>query len=127
MLIVWLFLNMNNMVNILNEVYVSEETLKLLKEAGFNWDCRKIQVRLGVFDSRPTLAVAQKWIREVCGADICVHTFRNNSYRPVIYKYDKDGGGKDYTDYENIWFNTYEDALAYGITRYLNIILKNKK
>jgi hypothetical protein len=118
---------MNNMVNILNEVYVSEETLKLLKEAGFNWDCRKIQVRLGVFVSRPTLAVAQKWIREVCGADICVHIFRNNSYRPVIYKYDKDGGGKDYTDYENIWFNTYEDALAYGITRYLNILLKNKK
>ena len=64
MLIVWLFLNMNNMVNILNEVYVSEETLKLLKEAGFDWDCRKIQVRLGVFDSRPTLAVAQKWIRD---------------------------------------------------------------
>ena len=121
---------MNNTVNTLNEVYVSEETLKLLKEAGFNWDCRKIQVRLAVFQNLPTLAVAQKWIREVCGADICVHTFRNNSYRsyrPVIYKYDKDGGGKDYTDYENIWFDTYEDALEYGIIRYLNILLKNKK
>ena len=52
---------MNNMtITYQHEVYVSEETLKLLKEAGFNWDCRKIQVRLGVFDSRPTLAVAQK-------------------------------------------------------------------
>ena len=118
---------MNMTITYQHEVYVSEETLKLLKEAGFDWACRKIQVRLAVFQELPTLAVAQKWIREVCGADVCVHTFRNNSYRPVIYKYDKDGGGKDYTDYENIWFNTYEDALAYGITRYLNIILKNKK
>ena len=118
---------MNMTITYQHEVYVSEETLKLLKEAGFDWACRKIQVRLGVFDSRPTLAVAQKWIRDVCGTDICVHAFRNNSYRPVINKYDNDGGGKDYTDYENIWLNTYEDALSYGITRYLNILLKNKK
>lgn len=119
---------MNNMtITYQHEVYVSEETLKLLKEAGFNWDCRKIQVRLAVFQKLPTLSVAQKWIREVCGTDVCVHTSGNNFYRPVIYKYDKDGGSKDYTDYENLLFNTYEDALAYGITRYLNILLKNKK
>lgn len=103
-----------------HEVYVSEETLKLLKDAGFDWECRKIQISLGVFQNRPTLAVAQKWIREVCGTDITIYAFGKNMYRTVIFRYDNSGGGRDYTDYtKNNVFNTYEDALSNGINIYL--------
>jgi len=71
-----------------HEYYVSLEVAKLLKEAGFNWECRGIYVLDSENDtdyvfstanftntskeiegyirlSAPTLEIAQRWLREV--------------------------------------------------------------
>lgn len=119
--------------------YVSFETAKLLKEAGFDWPCEKwFELKDGTpiewgadarcnwnvskdDFSRPTLSLAAKWLRE-----------ENNIYVEVIRKF-------------TFWqfslinlnpvciikltagsFNTYEEALEEGLKEALERICKVK-
>ena len=68
------------------EIYVSLELAMMLKEAGFDWEIKTFyymgelgETMLGEaknhnfsndFVSAPTLAVAQKWMREVMGVNV---------------------------------------------------------
>lgn len=80
-----------------HEQYVSLSTAKLLKQAGFNWECNRFyrevagdiligtittdhnnvhNTRNDIRYSAPTQAVAQRWLREVKGYHIYItHTF----------------------------------------------------
>lgn len=84
-----------------HETYVSLEVAKLLKEAGFDWECKKIHFKTGYKGNddvwelednykntkrvleldycllAPTLDVAQRWLREVKHIDVIAN--RNSS------------------------------------------------
>jgi len=77
-----------------HESYVSLETAKLLKKAGFYWDCYELYEREYEQDGRtraetsanwnstskyysaPTLDVAQRWLREVKNISVEAKSFR---------------------------------------------------
>lgn len=141
-----------------HETYVSLETAKLLKEAGFDWGCVKayftgwgdnfeygtlitIEGERGsvipedALTPAPTLAIAQKWLREVKNIVVEAHaTFQltpegNRQYAAAFvdwigstysYEYferfDKDGNFC-------VEFDSYEEALEAGINKKLNILL----
>lgn len=122
-----------------HECYVSLEVAKLLKEVGFDWECR------GYFDDiefypdgsvectnynsntckylkAPALEIAQRWLREVKGWEA-----------QVAYGFDEDGHktyvtecGNPKGDLENyiVYFSTYEEALEACIKKALEIILE---
>lgn len=151
-----------------HENYVSLEIAKLLKEAGFDWKVNhyyltqndKTEVKsdfrhsaqnynesMATMDSKsfefeicscPTLAVAQKWLREVKGCYLIVDILENK--RIVMnsdgwtfhYEYDKlkfdcevrgERGETINTLYYDP-FDTYEEAQEAGIKKVLEIILK---
>ena len=60
-----------------HECYVSLEVAKLLKEAGFDWECTHkyersiIACRYEDYE-KPTLSVAQRWLRVVKGIHLYV-------------------------------------------------------
>jgi hypothetical protein len=70
----------------ITEDYVSFETAKLLKEKGFNWDCKTKKFYPepdydqespnGV--SAPTLQMAMKWLREVHNIAVSVYVFNRD-------------------------------------------------
>ena len=80
------------METINHECYVSLEVAKLLKEAGFDWECKEYYYNFATtgwslsFDdnfvnwnswseryiSAPTLEVAQRWLREIKNIEICI-------------------------------------------------------
>lgn len=86
-----------------HECYVSLEVAKLLKETGFDWECREYYYNFTTtgwslsFDdnfvnwnswseqriSAPTLEVAQRWLREVKGIEfnLCWHLTLDNQYK----------------------------------------------
>ena len=135
------------MEEINHECYVSLEVAKLLKEAGFNWEYRKIYYKYQDDDNwylednymnhsrilkvdycllAPTLEVAQKWLREVkncsINIDVFVHNLDKNNiyyeYNWIIYF-----GGDRYSG--SNWDNTryYEVAQRAAIKKALEIIL----
>lgn len=78
----------------IEESYVSFDTAKLLKEAGFDEVCswayyraynwcliheRNSKLCLGYY-SRPTQALAARWLREVHGIDVTVIPCEDGSY-----------------------------------------------
>lgn len=66
-----------------HKTYVSIETAKLLQQAGFDWDCKdKFYDFTNHCETykKPTLEVAQKWLREVKNCQI-----------EIMYMYDKYG------------------------------------
>ena len=67
----------------------------------------------------PTLAIAQKWLREVKGYELWVYPFSTH-YRFSFYGYL--ANEDNYTD-----FDTYEQALEAGIQKALKYILKDKE
>ena len=103
------------MKTINHECYVSLEVAKLLKEAGFDWECSCYyyvntlhepnngfihiykQYKALFYDhnrtkmpvySAPTLEVAQRWLREVKHLDISIHydpTIKSQPYAYSIY------------------------------------------
>lgn len=117
--------NINNlkfnkiMIIINNEVYVSFELIKLLKQAGFNLECRLVQVKIGEFEHLPTLAVVQKWLREVKHEYVEVHPIVNKWY----YSIHRSNFGHYYRDKQ---FKTYEEAQEASIKKVLEIILEKK-
>lgn len=102
-----------------HETYVSLETAKLLKQAGFDWECDKIyycyhedndtwdlednhknHFRVLELDNcllAPSLAVAQKWLREVRNCEVGADWTTMN--------------GEEVTTYDN---RVYE----YGVTHF---------
>ena len=127
-----------------HESYVSLEVAKLLKEAGFDWECIKIYYNYpentdnwSLEDNymnhhyilhvdfallSPTLDVAQRWLREVKGYILEITAVRKNP----------DDVYKTYIEY---WYNifeegkcghydTYEEALEAGIKKSLEMISK---
>ena len=125
------------MENNLHETCVNFEVAKLLKEVGFNWDCKyvydllfptscknnevcdnysstKNQNRFSDLISAPTLEVAQKWLRDVHGIIFTIEAFvvnRNDAYNERTM-YTCRFLDDDITLHE---YETYEDAQAAGI------------
>ena len=134
------------MQNINHEYYVSNEVAKLLKEAGFDWECKEYYYNFTTtgwslnFDdnfvnwnswgeqyiSAPTTEVAQRWFREV--KDIDVYIFpTTNTKRECVYEWGiKTFGralwveGQPYTNQ----YETYEEAQEAGIKKALEMILE---
>ena len=134
------------MIILNHEYYVSFDVAKLLKEAGFDWECKLHFSELnapkeagifdistnkvyGVFDNpteddilRPTIDVAQRWLREVNDVDIMVRVYYHygeyysKSYCGTFYI-----GDELYTTEQ---FNTYGEAQEAGIKKALELILE---
>lgn len=121
----------------IHEDYVTFEQAQKLKQLGFDWECNHYyhlydeQDTLSTlskfensnkFDknwSAPTLAQAQKWLREVKGIIIIPHVIHVED----ILKYDFYIYGELLDiecDFEG--FNTYEFALSEGINKALNFL-----
>jgi len=130
------------MTTVSHECYVSLEVAKLLKEVGFDWECREYYYNFTTtgwslsfddnfvnwnnwseqYKSAPTLDIAQRWLREVKGWEA-----------QVAYGFDEDGHktyvtecGNPKGDLENyiVYFSTYEEALEACIKRALELILE---
>ena len=126
-----------------HEYYVSLEVAKLLKEAGFDWNCYELYECEYEQDGRihavtsanwnsslkyysaPTLEVAQRWLREVKDVDIMVRIdyhygeHYSKAYCSTFYIVD------DLHTTEH--FKTYEEALEAGIKKALELILEKGK
>ena len=122
--------------------YVSLETARLLKEAGFDWPCEKwfelkgcTPVEWGADArcnwnvskddySRPALSLASKWLREVHG----IHVFPVYQYLPEKWSYviqdmayvNSEKGMKLHADV----FDSCEESLEAGLKRSLELIKK---
>ena len=127
-----------------HEDYCSLETAKLLKQAGFDWECltyyRNRNERLNFGEepidwnrqhsqlsvendySAPTLSVAQRWLREVKHIDVFVWISCLQNYKWIGKNI---GLELDFTVHtgENL-YTTYEEALEAGIKKCLTLILE---
>ena len=130
------------METINHESYVSLEVAELLKEVGFNWECR------GYYDRRtlrfnfvwnhnekgastqcaaPTLEVAQRWLREVKNCSIMIDVFvhnldKNNIYYTHNWIMYLDGERYSGSNWDDTRY--YEVAQEAGIKKALELILK---
>lgn len=119
--------------------YVSLETARLLKEAGFDWKCewffteKELLGHSSISEnhneiheyggcSRPTLSLAAKWLRERFNVhfEIFINSIDGWSY--VAYNI-----GEKTWDFTDVRKDNYEDALESGMTRFLKMICKNEK
>ena len=133
------------METINHECYVSLEIAKLLKEAGFDWECIKIYYNYpentdnwSLEDNymnhhnilhvdfallSPTLDVAQRWLRKIKNVVLLVD-FNNDEDCEENERY----GVTIYTGKERIielaTYPTYEEAQEAGIKKALEIILE---
>lgn len=125
-----------------HETYVSLETARLLKEAGFNWEIRSLYDEQNYFvcslygdwnnvticKSAPTLDVAQRWLREVkeCAVIVMTHNVQAacvTAYVYCIYPTNGVHPCKHVNGFaEDQCFDTYEQALEAGIKKALEII-----
>jgi len=103
-----------------HEYYVSLEVAKLLKEAGFDWECqyyihaytqeivdsikahKKLYRNEDVDFSSPTLEVAQRWLREV--KNIFIEVTRYETIHPLAREL-----------IEAIYDETVDKSFAYGV------------
>ena len=138
-----------------HECYVSFEIAKLLKEAGFDWECSCYysvntlhepnngfihiykQYKALFYDhnrtkmpvySAPTLDVAQRWVREVKDIDIYIFPTTNNK-RGCVYEWGIKTFGRalwvEGQPYTN-QYETYEEAQEVGIKKALEMILEKR-
>lgn len=130
----------------IEEIYVSFDTAKLLKEAGFDVPCnsyyeleggevvRKDSIGSSDYNayedtvcSRPTQALAARWLREVHHYAICV--WFSKDHEKWFYAHgDMDNMAFD-TDYNisEFIFDSYEEALEVGIVQVLERIIEETK
>lgn len=130
-----------------HEYYVSSEIAKLLKEAGFDWKCRKCYNKGVLFDMEPdeirtqtpqhssydvlapTLEVAQRWLREIknCSViiDVFVHDLNKNNiyytYNWIVYL-----NGDRYSGSDCNIARYYEVAQEAGIKKCLDVLLEEE-
>ena len=118
------------------EDYVSFETAKLLKEKGFDGECRcyyfsndEVQFEESLTRwnwnngytfrySAPTLQMAMKWLREVYNYDIsiCLDSYvepYDNEYYIVIRR--RKDRFEEISPCEQVYFKTYEEACEAAI------------
>ena len=132
------------MKTINHECYVDLEVAKLLKEAGFDWECEYAYMpstemgnvpfkhlhnrtnynglQYEVY-SAPTLDVAQRWLREVKNLILLIDI--TPSYcdgKPMSYKFVIHISCGNHIWGE--WKDTYEEAQEAGIKKALEIILE---
>lgn len=142
------------MKTINHECYVSLEVAKLFKEAGFDWSvmhfydefedgkipfysrgAEELQQNMNAFGyySAPTLAAAQRWLREVKHLDISIHYDPTIKSQPYVYFiYDVEEKFNDILgiispvthSYSDGYFYTYEEAQEAGIKKALEIFLE---
>ena len=128
----------------ITEDYVSLETAKLLKEKGFDGDCRAYYYSAGSFSYEkypvesggaemhnailaPTLQMTMKWLREVHYCHIVVnYTFKGdaeltNDY--ALYIYEVENAKTFVHRITNGFFNTYEEACEDAIKYCLEILI----
>ena len=135
-----------------HESYVSLETAKLLKQAGFTWECSEYyknnndslvwgycydwnsQQTPGVeYASAPTLEVAQRWLREVkeCAVIVMTHNVQAACVSAYVYCIYPTGAVRPCEHIngfaEDQCFDTYEEALEAGIQRALTMLLGKQK
>ena len=133
----------------IKEDYVGFETAKLLKEKGFDWDCKQVYdlVRpqscadgkmydnfpdenpnaYGELVSAPTLQMAMKWLREVHNYDvsICLDSYvepYDNQYYIVIRR--RKDKYENISPCEKVFFDTYEEACEAAIKYCLENLIK---
>ena len=136
-----------------HEYYVSLGVAKLLKEAGFDWECTHYysvntlhepnngfihiykqyealfydhnRTKMPVY-SAPTLEVAQRWLREVKDIDVYIFPTTNNK-RGCVYEWGIKTFGRalwvEGQPYNN-QYETYEETQEEGIKKALEMILE---
>ena len=140
----------------MHETYVNFEQSQILNELGFDWECSNgyyihawmdeprftsyedCEKEAESYDGTdyypaPTLAVAQKWLREVKGIAVCVVVKDiSDRFHPCTYYWKESflshsaTTGKQWSD----WFvyglhplkATFEEALSDGLTKMLKLI-----
>jgi len=135
-----------------HESYVSEETAKLLKDAGFDWNtnyCYELwdektflmsffpdgrnhnSKKYGL--SAPTLAVAQRWLRETFKLHVFVEPFIGFFQYICDYIPSKEEAeiANAKNEFIKVFYhmgraNTYEDALEEGIQKCLTMLIEQK-
>lgn len=130
----------------ITEQYVTLETAKLLKEAGFDipcfvqyterattWrcDCPENFNKYQCATSCPTQQLSARWLREVHGLNI-VACFNDNAFtdaekgwfymREDTNRNDPDSVYCDFKDYK-----TYEEAIEAGLQESLKLIIKEQR
>lgn len=122
----------------IEEQFVSFETAKLLKEAGFDEVCswayyraynwcliheRNSKLCLGYY-SRPTQALAARWLREVHHYAVCVwYSAEHEKWFYAHGNLDNMMFDEEYSISEFI-YRTYEEALEEGLKHCLELIKK---
>ena len=124
-----------------HEYYVSLEVAKLLKEAGFDWECKTYyDISLyrdeiiiegefhdynfttgNIIFSAPTLEIAQRWLREKWDLIITIeYNYHENAFICKVYSK---------AECLSILFDfpVYEEAQEAGIKKALEIILEKGK
>ena len=123
-----------------HECYVSLEVAKLLKKAGFDWECKMIHfcyveddymwnledndkkarsiLKLDYCLLAPTLDVVQRWLREVKNYDIFV-VVKFLADKEYIARVETNISG-----YSTDIYKFYEEAQEAGIKKALEMILK---
>ena len=129
----------------IEESYISFDTAKLLKEAGFDLSCRGVYVtdRTGYYEFReydnkqttddlcwntedgfqyeylaPTQDLAAKWLREVHEIDVMVDVYNKDYYVCNVYK------NKHLMIIRNIVTSSCEGALEKGLREAIKLIKK---
>lgn len=122
----------------IEEQFVSFDTAKSLKEAGFNVECDWFYINDGSVDtgivvrstsprdhnmgtdflSRPTQALAARWLRETHTIDIAIGVVNAQFYYARLYQ-------RSYlVDMNTIFKPTYEEALETGLQKAIKLIKK---
>lgn len=126
-----------------HESYVSIETAKLLKKAGFYWDCYELYEREYEQDGRtraetsanwnstskyysaPTLEVAQRWLREVKDISVDISSTRYGEWEYIIRKISQSNHNDNVIlALTACGFYTYEEAKEASIKKAIEIILE---
>ena len=108
----------------IKESYVSFDTAKMLKEAGFEAECGFIVDDDGRKLYRPTQALAARWLREVHHYAVCV--WYSAEHEKWFYAHgDMDNMAFD-TDYNisDFIYDSYEQALEAGLREAVKLIKK---
>lgn len=128
----------------IEENYVSFDTAKLLKEAGFDVECDWFYINDGSVDtgivirstssrdhnmgtgflSRPTLALAARWLREVHHYAVCVwYSAEHEKWFYAHGNLDNMMFDEEYSISDFI-YDSYEEALEAGLKRGLELVKK---
>lgn len=115
------------------EQFVSFDTARMLKEAGFDVPCTSQYTEgMGVWNveypygfnqdefgySRPTQALAARWLREAHNIDVMVDVYNRDYYVCNVYK------NKHLMIIRNIVTSSFEKALEEGLCEAIKLIKK---